>query len=478
MGRISRILYHTRPAGTVACCAYNNMQRPAPVSFVHEYRTMGRIRQHKGTPMVKNFFGNTRKQDNDRQPAPQPQATVEMHEGFDDIDDIFADDEPETVTAARPQSYRQSDDRKRDQVQGEALQQQLVELRLALREISLRQQADQETIKEQAAAIAQLKIELESSRKESDQKAQARALDENRTRQQIEDLEQRLDDGTRPIRSLQAHVTDLLEQSRRKVDDSNQNAERYNELMTTMEHLTALSDRTSAIAHGLRDNIDSVRGEVDELRRDIIRSDDAIKIVDQEARRRTAAVSENIESFTARIDELRSDLGHTYDALEDTRRGLVHVDPTLDELRAGEIGLRNDLTKLQAQLSERHDQLVDMQEDARQETDARFDQLRHALEERIERLNERLEETNEIFRETTYRISEINAQIEDLRQVDASLHRDVWYLHEQRVRVRLEQVQEELDLATAQRRDAESEGRVGLGTRVRRRRGDATSEAE
>ena len=55
---------------------------------------------------------------------------------------------------------------------------------------------------------------------------------------------------------------------------------------------------------------------------------------------------------------------------------------------------------------------------------------------------------------------------------DAALHRDIWYLHEQRVRVRLEQVQEELDLATAQRRDAESEARVGLGSRVRRRRSD------
>src|SRR5699024_10689213 len=148
------------------------------------------------------------------------------------------------------------------------------------------------------------------------------------------------------------------------------------------------------------------------------------------------------------------------------------------ELRTGEITLRNDLTKLEEQLSERHDQLIDAQDESRQETDARFDQLRHALEERIERLHERLEETNEVFRETTYKISEINSDIEGLRQVDSSLHRDVWYLHEQRVRVRLEQVQEELDVATAQRRDAENEGRVGLGNQVRRGRGHTTDDSE
>lgn len=424
--------------------------------------------------MVKNLFGQPRKQDSrtehlqrrDSRREPQSQPMQDLP-----YDDYLDEEElPEEVTIARPESYRRQDERKRTEAQSQTLQNQIDELRLAMRELSLRQQADQDTIKRQEATIAQFNIALEKSRQEAQQSAQARALDENRTRQQIEDLEERLDDSTRPIRSLQAHVTDLLEQSRRKVDDSTQSADRYNELMTTMEHLTAMSDRTSAVAHGLRDNIDSVRSEVDELRRDIIRSDDAVKIVDQEARRRTTAVAENIEGFTARIDELRSDLAHTYDALEDMRRGLVHVDPTLDELRAGELSLRNDLSRLQSQVDERHDQLVDMQDDVRQETDARFDQLRHALEERIERLNERLEETNEIFRETTYKISEINAQIDDLRQVDASMHRDIWYLHEQRVRVRLEQVQEELDVATAQRRDAEGEARVGLGNRVRRRR--------
>lgn len=353
-----------------------------------------------------------------------------------------------------------------------ALQNQVDELRLALRELTSRQLHDQEQVKQQEGAIAQLRIALDQARKEAQQSAQARALDENRTRQLIEDLEERLDDSTRPIRSLQAHVTELLEQSRRKVDDTSQNQQRYDELVTMIEHLSALGDRTNAISHSLRDSIDSLRGELDEMRRDVIRTDDSIKIVDQEARRRTAAVQEVAESYNTRIDELRSDLAHIYDALEDTRRGLVHVDPTLDELRAGELNLRQELTRLQTQVNERHDMLVDMHDDARQETDARFNQLRQSLEDRIDRLNERLEETNEIFRETSYKITDLNTQIEDLRQVDASLHRDVWYLHEQRVRVRLEQVQEELDIATAQRRDAEGEARVGLGSRLRRRKNE------
>lgn len=367
-------------------------------------------------------------------------------------------------------AYRQEDDRRRDDARIAALQNQVDELRAANRELASRQTRDEEIIKQNETLSAQLRLAIEQLRQESQQSAQARALDENRTRQLIQELEARVDDGVRPIRSLQAHVSELLEASRRKVDDTGQTEQRLEEMVTVIEHLSALGDRTNAISHGLRDTIDGVRTEVEGFRRDIIRAEDAIKIVDQEARRRTTDVQAIAESYSARLDELRADLGHLYDSFENQRRGLVHIDPTLDELRAGELALRQDFGRIQAQLAERHDLLIDMHDDARQENDARFEQLRQTFEERLDRLNERLEEASEHYRETTYKISDLNSAMEELRQVDASLHRDLWYLHEQRVRVRLEQIQEELDVATAQRRDADSEAQAGLGNRFRRRR--------
>jgi hypothetical protein len=41
--------------------------------------------------------------------------------------------------------------------------------------------------------------------------------------------------------------------------------------------------------------------------------------------------------------------------------------------------------------------------------------------------------------------------------VDDGLQRELWVLHEQRVRLRLEQVQQELDYLTRLRRDVEQE---------------------
>lgn len=361
---------------------------------------------------------------------------------------------PGTPTGMPP--YRQEDERRRDEARISSLQNTVDELRQALRELASRQVRIEETVKQYEGGAAQNRLGLEQIRQEGQQSAQARALDENRTRQQIADLEQRIDDATRPIRSLQAHVNELIEASRKKTDDTGQHQRRYDELRGLIEHLQAMGDRSTVVAHQLRDSIDNVRSETEQVRRDMLRNEDAIKIVDQEARRRIAEVVQAAEGVTARIDELRSDIAHTFDLIEETRRSITHVDPTLEELRQTDVAIRQDVLRFQAQAVERHETLVERQEDIRQSVDGQFSELRTAMEQRYERLGERLDVMNDQYRELGYRLSTFVLQLDELRQVDGTLRRDLWTLHEQRVRLRLEQIQEELDLVTGSRRVAES----------------------
>jgi len=351
--------------------------------------------------------------------------------------------------------FRQDDERRRDEARLSTLQSQLDELRQALRELASRQVRVEETIKQYEGGSAQNRLGLEQLRQETQQSAQARALDENRTRQQIGDLEQRIDDATRPIRSLTAHVNELLEASRKKVDDSGQHLRRYDELRGMIEHVQALGDRNSVMTHQLRDSIDTVRSETEQIRRDLLRNEDAIKIVDQEARRRIAEVVQAGADVTSRIDELRSDVAHTFDLIEEVRRSITHVDPTLEELRQIDIALRQDIVRFQQQAVERHETLIERQEDTRQAVDAQFAEIRTAIEQRYERLGERIEAVAEQYRELGYRLSTFVLQLDELKQVDGMLRRDLWALHEQRVRLRLEQIQQELELVTGARRIAE-----------------------
>lgn len=361
---------------------------------------------------------------------------------------------PGAATGMPP--YRQEDERRRDEARITSLQNTVDELRQALRELASRQVRIEETVKQYEGGAAQNRLGLEQIRQEGAQSAQARALDENRTRQQIADLEQRIDDATRPIRSLQAHVNELIEASRKKTDDTGQHQRRYDELRGLIEHLQAMGDRSTVIAHQLRDSIDNVRSESEQVRRDMLRNEDAIKIVDQESRRRIAEVSQAGESVNARIDELRSDVAHTFDLIEETRRSITHVDPTLEELRQTDIAIRQDVVRFQQQAVERHETLVERQEDIRQSVDGQFSELRTAIEQRYERLGERLDAMNDQYRELGYRLSTFVLQLDELRQVDGTLRRDLWTLHEQRVRLRLEQIQQELDLVTGSRRVAEA----------------------
>ncbi|MFT4038942.1 MAG: hypothetical protein QM692_12230 [Thermomicrobiales bacterium] len=364
-----------------------------------------------------------------------------------------------------PAGMRQDDARRRDEARLAAMQNQVDELRQAMREVLSRQGREEELLKHYESATAQNRLAIEQARQEMQQSAQARAIDETRTRQQISDMDARVEDLTRPIRSLQAHVMELIEAARQKADDTSQYKQRDDALQAQIEHLSAHVDRTGVLIHQARDSIESTREETDGLRRDIVRAEDSIKIVDQDARRRVAEVAQTGETFTARIDELRSDLGHLFDLIDDTRRSIVHIDPALEELRGADVVVRQDLARISSQGVERHELLQELVEDMRGDVDARFADIRLALEQRHERLAERIDGLNEAHRELGFRISQLAGQLDELRLVDAAVRRDVWLLNEQRVRLRLEQAQQELDQIAAQRRDAESDSGAG---RVRR----------
>lgn len=364
-----------------------------------------------------------------------------------------------------PSALRQDDERRRDEARLAAMQNQVDELRQVMREVMSRQGREEELLKHYESATAQNRLAIEQVRQDMQQSAQARAIDETRTRQQIVDLDSRLEDMTRPVRSLQAHVMELIEAARMKADDTAQYRQRDDELQTQIEHLSAHVDRTGVLIHQVRDSIDSAREETDGLRRDIVRAEDGIKIVDQDARRRVAEVAQSGETVVARIDELRSDLGHLFDLIDDTRRSIVHIDPALEELRGADVLMRQEVGRVQAQGVERHELLMERVEDMRGDVDARFADVRQALEQRHERLAERIDDLNDAHRELGFRISQLSGQLDELRLIDAAVRRDLWLLNEQRVRLRLDQAQQELDMISAQRRDAEADSGAG---RVRR----------
>jgi chromosome segregation ATPase len=357
-------------------------------------------------------------------------------------------------------AYRQEDDRRREEARLATLQQQVDEVRQALRELASRQVRLEDNLKQADGQTAQNRIQLDQIRQESTQSTQARAIDENRTRQQIADLEQQLDDALRPMRSMQAHMAELLEANRKKSDDSGQSQRRIDEVRALVDNLQALGDRNAVVTHQLRDAIDGMRSEIEQMRRDVIRTEDSVKVVDQEARRRIAEVGQMTESFGTRMDEIRSDLAHSFDLVEELRRAMATVEPTFEELRESDAGNRVELNRLQAQSVERHEILVERIDDSRANSETHLLELRTSMDQRFERISERMERLTEEFRQLEFKVGTVGLTIDELKQSDAGLRRELWSLHEQRLRSRLEQVQQELDNVTGNRRVLEAEART------------------
>ena len=110
--------------------------------------------------------------------------------------------------------YRQEDDRQRNEARILGLHNAVDELRQALRELASRQVRLDEALKQNEGIEAQNRLAIEQVRQDMNQSAQARILDENRTRQVIADFDTRIDDMTRPLRALQSQVHELTEASR------------------------------------------------------------------------------------------------------------------------------------------------------------------------------------------------------------------------------------------------------------------------
>jgi chromosome segregation ATPase len=304
---------------------------------------------------------------------------------------------------------------------------------------------------------AQNRLAVEALRQDMQQSGQARILDENRTRSIIADFDTRLDDITRPIRALQSQVHELAEAGRRKTDDTSFVSKRFEEVRVQIEDVRSVADRAVAIGHQLRESIEGANDQGDELRRELMRTDDLIKMLDQDMRRRVQEVGEGTAEYGSRIDELRSDLAHSYEIIEQVRRAIVPFEPAIEELREKDTTLRQDITRYAAQSAERVEAIIERQDAIVSDLDARFGDIRQSYDQRLERVNERIEEMEELQRQLTFRFSSLVNEIEGLRQVDDGLQRELWVLHEQRVRLRMEQVQQELDYLARLRRETGQE---------------------
>jgi chromosome segregation ATPase len=352
---------------------------------------------------------------------------------------------------------REDERRKRDEAKIVTLQQQLDEMRQLVRELLSRQGRNEEQFRNYEVGLAQVRAAVDQHRHEVAQTAQARAMEDGRVRQQLTELDARIEETGKPIRSIQAHVAEMVETLRRGRDDTHDEQRRYDELRTVIEHVAAIAERSSGISQVLRDSIDSLRTDLEQTQRDLLKAEDASKIVDQEGRRRFAEAAQDTQNILARLEDMRPMFGQLDAKIDDVRSAIVHIDPALEELAHVDGQVQEEIARFYSQTIERDDLLAERIDEIRRYLDTQSRDLRQIVEQRFDKLNARVDGMVDTDRELAYRLNMLEMRLDELREVDVKLRRELWQLHEARTRWRLDQIQAELEIVNETRRAAEAE---------------------
>ena len=80
-----------------------------------------------------------------------------------------------------------------------------------VRELLSRQGRNEEQFRNYEVGLAQVRAAVDQHRHEVAQTSQARAMEDGRVRQQLTELDARIEETGKPIRSIQAHVAEVVE---------------------------------------------------------------------------------------------------------------------------------------------------------------------------------------------------------------------------------------------------------------------------
>jgi chromosome segregation ATPase len=206
---------------------------------------------------------------------------------------------------------------------------------------------------------------------------------------------------------------------------------------------------------GLRDQIEYVRGEIERTQREQNQTNDSVKIVDHESKRRLKELHQEIQAYDTKFRDYSSSWQTLQVQIDSVRETAESQIGRFDQIEADIEQVASEIERVSGRTRERDEMNSQRIEEVRQRLDHDVQDLRDSDEQRHQRIDTRIDDLEQLDREVSYRVNMLEMTLDELRQDDARVRRDLWYLHEQRVRTRMEQIQEELEQVRQARREAE-----------------------
>jgi chromosome segregation ATPase len=345
-------------------------------------------------------------------------------------------------------NIRYDEQRRRDDARIAALQEQIDQLRLTLRESGSRHSQSEETHDTITDALAELGARIEDARGESRALSDARLVEIGRLRVDMEESERRFSGAITPIPNLQAQINDLTALIRAKFQELGEERHRFGELQAQIDHLPPQIERAIEITREVRGELAAVRAEIDEIRADWRKTSDAVGIVEQDVRRRVGDLGVRLDDTNGRIESLRDELPPLDVQIDRVRAELHSVLPRFDALAAVDASLREDMDQIGSYAQMRHDKTIAQAEAIRTSGEERLRVIERLNDTRFTATMARFEDLERADGSISHRLALMATRLDALRDEDAALRGEMRRLEELRLRVRIEQAQQEVQIVT------------------------------
>lgn len=333
------------------------------------------------------------------------------------------------------------------------LQDQVDELRSLFREMAGRQVRMEDDLDRIATTTIQTQQLLERLQHDFELSAQARSIDEGRTRQVVGNLQDHLNETATDLVQVSSQVGLFNDRIHQLGDELGSLSRATGDMQTMLQHQQAVGDRNTVVAHQVRELVEIARGEVATVHDALTRIDDAIAIVDQESRRRTAELAEDRGQVVARIDSVRAETVRTADRLDGLTDQFQGLALQLDGLKVADQEALKQIHKVNSAYQDKNAQLAERMDAERLDADSRVVTVRRSIDDVDATARSGMARLEELILETRARIEGTFTRLDQLEKTDAKLRREQLVLHERRARLRNEQARQEMDLVEQYRRE-------------------------
>ena len=197
--------------------------------------------------------------------------------------------------------YQENDQLKRGEAQIHQLQQQVDELRRLLREQVSRQATVEEYLKQNQGLMVQVRDQSDKQLADFNQAFQVRVLEEHRIKQEVAELQVRVNEPIKPLRELRSQITDLMEQRRRESEQVGLDKHALEKVGTQIRDTQAQIGRLDGHIKDLREAVKITANAQEYYQRELERIQDIIHNAEQIARRQAEEFREEIKGLRAEV---------------------------------------------------------------------------------------------------------------------------------------------------------------------------------